>query len=87
MAVLRQMESELEDREWYSIQSTLQKAYRKVRLSKAEGEILAARGWTLEKFQSDGSRLLPPATYANMDTRLSLYDLGSMRLSDTQSVL
>jgi hypothetical protein len=75
LGAVRLMESELESREWYEIQSILQKAYRKVRLSKAEGEILAARGWTLEKFISEGAKLLPPTTYANMDTRLALYDL------------
>jgi 20S proteasome alpha/beta subunit len=67
----------LETRNWSDIQGLMEKAYRKVRVNKAEGEILAPRGWTLEKFQNDGAKLLPSATYANIDTRLSLYDLGA----------
>jgi hypothetical protein len=76
LGAVRRLEPELEGRDWYDIQEILQKGYRQIRLSKAEGEVLASRGWSLDKFISEGAKLLPPTTYANMDTRLSLYDLG-----------
>jgi|SRR5215467_6952757 len=77
MAAVRLMESELQSREWHDIQGLLQRAYRRVRLSKVEGEILASRGLSLDSFLNEGAKLLPASTYANVDTRMSLYDLDA----------
>ena len=80
IGTIRRYENEIESRSWFDLMSALEKNYRRVRLSKAEGEIFSARGWTLEQFQKHGSQQLPPTTYANLDTRLGLYNLDASLL-------
>ena len=59
------------------IRSLLEKSYRGARLARAEAEYLSNRGWTLEEFKNHGRDRLPEATYANIDARIALFDLGA----------
>jgi hypothetical protein len=77
LGALRLLQDRLEGYDWHDIQDLLEKSYRRIRMEKVEGEVLAPRGWTLDRFQGEGAKLLPPATYASIDTRISIYDLGA----------
>jgi hypothetical protein len=65
----------MESFDWYDVKRTAEKSYREIRLAKAEGKVLAARGLTLDDFQKNGKQLIPPETYGRIDAQLSLYDL------------
>jgi hypothetical protein len=54
--------------------TAVEKAYRQVRLARAEGRFLANRGWTLDEFKAVGSSKLPPTTYASIDAQISFFD-------------
>ena len=61
----------------FDVKSLLENCYRKARLSKAEGEYLASRGWTLQDWIDSGRAKMPEATYANIDARIALFDFGA----------
>src|SRR2546426_7190269 len=55
-------------------------SYQKKRAEEAEGRYLTPLGWTLSKFNSPASRVIPDATRANITYMLQNYSLGVILL-------
>jgi hypothetical protein len=77
IAAARRLRSSLPSLASWDVRCGIEKAYREVRLAKAEAEYLANRGWSLKDFKDIGSTKLPASTYANIDARISLFDFNT----------
>lgn len=64
----------------HDVVPAVERAYRSVRLRKAEAQHLANRGWTLDEFKNEGAAKLPSSTYAGIDARIAQFDLGASLL-------
>lgn len=61
----------------YDVIAAIEKAYREVRLEKAEARFLANRGWTLKEFKAEGAQKMPPSAYATIDAQISMLNMDA----------